>query len=81
MNFYSSLLFNKDKIFEYEQIPHVDMESLPCFTPVLSFFMTLGYSTSAPTFAIGMKNSFFNSSPHCILLEMLMMSIHGYWTG
>src|SRR6266511_3417213 len=36
MNYYSSLLFNKDKLFDHEQIPHVDMESLPCFTPVLS---------------------------------------------
>ena len=34
-NFYSSLLFDKDKVFEHEHIPHVDMESLPCFTPVL----------------------------------------------
>ena len=38
MNFYSSLLFDKDKIFDHEQIPHVDMESLPYFTPVLSVF-------------------------------------------
>ena len=34
-NFYSSLLFNKDKVFYHEHIPHVDMESLPCFSPVL----------------------------------------------
>ena len=31
-NFYSSLLFNKDKVFDHEHIPHVDMESLSCFT-------------------------------------------------
>ena len=36
MNFYSSLLFDKDKVFEHRQIPHVDMESLPCFQPVLN---------------------------------------------
>ena len=34
MNFYSSLLFDKDKIFDHEQIPHVVMESLPCITPI-----------------------------------------------
>ena len=41
-NFYSSLLFNKDKIFYHEHIPHVDMESLPCFTPVLSVLHDAG---------------------------------------
>nr|BDI54743.1 predicted protein [Triticum aestivum] len=35
-NFYSSVLFDKDKVFDHEHIPHVDMESMPCFTPVLS---------------------------------------------
>ena len=34
-NFYSSVLFNKDKVFDHEHIPHVDMESLSCFVPVL----------------------------------------------
>ena len=42
MNFYSSLLFDKDKIFDHEQLPHVDMESLPCFTPVLSVLHDVG---------------------------------------
>ena len=42
MNFYSSQLFDKDKIFDHEQIPHVDMESLPCFTPVLSVLHDAG---------------------------------------
>ena len=42
MNFYSSLLFEKNKIFDHEQIPHVDMESLPCFTPVLSVLHDAG---------------------------------------
>ena len=42
MNFYSSLLFDKDKIFDHEHIPHVDMESLPCFTPVLSVLHDAG---------------------------------------
>src|SRR3989337_1891227 len=32
-NFYSSVLFNKDKVFDHEHIPHVDMESLPRFKP------------------------------------------------
>ena len=36
MNYYSSVLFDKDKIFDHEHIPHVDMESLPCFTPLHS---------------------------------------------
>lgn len=34
-NFYSLVLFNKDKVFDHEHIPHLDIESLPCFTPVL----------------------------------------------
>ena len=42
MNFCSSLLFHKDKIFHHEHIPHVDMESLPCFTPVLSVLHDAG---------------------------------------
>ena len=42
MNFYSSLFFDKDKIFDHEHIPHVDMESLPCFTPVLSVLHDIG---------------------------------------
>ena len=42
MNFYSSLLFDKDKIFDHEQIPDVDMESLPYFTPVLKVLHDAG---------------------------------------
>src|SRR6266536_2668767 len=42
MNYYSSLLFNKDKLFDHEKIPHVDMESLPCFMPVLSVLHDTG---------------------------------------
>ena len=41
-NFYSSLLFNKDKVFDHEHIPHIDMESLPCFAPVLSVLHDAG---------------------------------------
>ena len=41
-NFYSSLLFNKDKIFNHEHIPHVNMKSLPCFSPVLSVLHDAG---------------------------------------
>ena len=41
-NFYSSVLFNKDKVFDHEHIPHVDMESLPCFTPVLGVLHDAG---------------------------------------
>ena len=40
-----SLLFDKDKIFDHEQIPHVDMESLPCFTLVLSVLDDAGLLT------------------------------------
>ena len=42
MNFYSSLLFVKDKVFEHRQIPHVDMEFLPCFQPVLNVLHDAG---------------------------------------
>ena len=28
-NFYSLVLFDKEKIFDHEHIPHVDMESMP----------------------------------------------------
>ena len=48
-NFYSSLLFNKDKVFDHEHIPHVDMESLPCFTLSSVCFMTQASSTFAQT--------------------------------
>ncbi len=41
-NFYSSLLFGKNKIFYHEHIPHIDMESLPCFTPVFSVLHDAG---------------------------------------
>src|SRR3954466_15996119 len=41
-NFYSSVLFNKDKVFDHAHIPHVDMESMPCFTPVLSVLHDAG---------------------------------------
>ena len=41
-NFYSSLLFNKDKVFDHEHIPHMDMESLPSSPQSLVFFVTLG---------------------------------------
>jgi hypothetical protein len=42
MNFYSSLLFDKNKVFLHHHIPHVDMESLPCFTPVLDVLHEAG---------------------------------------
>ena len=41
-NFYSLVLFNKDKVFDHEHIPHVHMESLPCFEPVLSVLHDAG---------------------------------------
>src|SRR3954471_20116402 len=41
-NFYSVVLFNKDKVFDHAHIPHVDMESLPCFEPVLSVLHDAG---------------------------------------
>ena len=41
-NFYSSLLFDKDKVFDHVHIPHVDMESLSCFTPILSVLNDVG---------------------------------------
>src|SRR4051812_38367018 len=41
-NFYSSVLFNKDKVFDHAHIPHVDMESLPCFEPVHSVLHDAG---------------------------------------
>ena len=36
------MLFNKDKVFNHAHSPHVDMESLPCFTPVLSVLHDAG---------------------------------------
>ena len=42
MIFYSSLLFEKDKIFDHEHIPHVDMETMPCFSQVLSMLHDSG---------------------------------------
>ena len=41
-NFYSLVLFNKEKIFYHEHIPHMDMESLPCFAPVLNVLHDAG---------------------------------------
>ena len=41
-NFYSSVLFDKDKVFDHAHIPHVDMESLPGFEPVLSVLHDAG---------------------------------------
>src|SRR4051812_31443346 len=41
-NFYSSVLYNKDKVFDHTHIPHVDMESMPCFMPVLSVLHDAG---------------------------------------
>ena len=32
----ASVLFDMDKVFQHRQIPHVDMESIPCFQPVLN---------------------------------------------
>jgi hypothetical protein len=42
MNFYASVLFGKDKVFQHMQIPHVDMESIQCFTPVLNVLQAAG---------------------------------------
>jgi hypothetical protein len=42
MNFYSSLLFDKNKVFPHHHIPHVDMESLSCFRPVLAVLHNAG---------------------------------------
>ena len=42
MNFYSSLLFDKNKVFPHRHIPHVDMESIPCFNPVLAVLHDAG---------------------------------------
>ena len=41
-NSYSAVLFNREKILYLEHIPHVDMESLPCFAPVLSVLHDAG---------------------------------------
>ena len=42
MNYYSTILFDKDKVFEHQQIPHVDMELIPCFQPALSVLHDAG---------------------------------------
>ena len=36
------MLFAKDKVFDHAHIPHVDMESLPGFEPVLSVLHDAG---------------------------------------
>ena len=41
-NFYSSVLYNKDKVFDHEHIPHVDMELMPCLSQVLSMLHDAG---------------------------------------
>ena len=41
-NLYSSVLFNKDKLLDHEHIPHMDMESMPCFTQVLNLIHDAG---------------------------------------
>lgn len=35
VNYYSSVLFDKNKVFPHRHIPHVDMESIQCFEPVM----------------------------------------------
>ena len=42
MNFYSFLLFDKNKVFPHRHIPHVDMESIPCFNQVLAVLHDAG---------------------------------------
>ena len=41
-NFYSSLLFDKDKVYDHAHILHVDMELLSCFTLVLGVLHEAG---------------------------------------
>lgn len=42
MNSYASLLFDKEKVFPHHHISHVDMESVPCFAPVLNVLHDAG---------------------------------------
>ena len=71
-NFYSSVLFNKDKVFDQEHIPHVDMESLPCFTPVLSVLHDTGLLNFC-IYIVDWNEELFNSTQHCTSQEMLTM--------
>ncbi|KAE8799202.1 hypothetical protein D1007_25489 [Hordeum vulgare] len=38
MNYYSDVLFNKEKVFPRKQIHHADMEDIPCYERLLRVF-------------------------------------------
>ncbi|KAI4994575.1 hypothetical protein ZWY2020_034216 [Hordeum vulgare] len=45
LNYYASVLCGRNKIFQQKHIPHVDMEEIPCFTPVLNVLHEAGLLT------------------------------------
>ncbi|KAI5009790.1 hypothetical protein ZWY2020_011927 [Hordeum vulgare] len=42
MNYYSSVLCGRNKIFQHRHIPHVELEAIPCLEPVLSVLHDAG---------------------------------------
>ena len=42
MNYYSSVLYGRNKIFQHMHIPHVELEEIPCLEPVLSVLHDAG---------------------------------------
>ncbi|KAI5015695.1 hypothetical protein ZWY2020_057085 [Hordeum vulgare] len=42
MNYYTSVLYGRNKIFQHRHIPHVELEAIPCLEPVLSVLHDAG---------------------------------------
>ena len=76
-----STLFNKDKVLDHEHIPHVDMESLPSFTPVLSVLHDAGLLNFCRDIIDWNEELILQSTQLCTSQVMLMISTLGCWTG
>ncbi|KAI4987686.1 hypothetical protein ZWY2020_028444 [Hordeum vulgare] len=42
LNYYASVLCGRNKIFQHRHIPHVELEEIPCFAPVLNVLHEAG---------------------------------------
>ncbi|KAI4984266.1 hypothetical protein ZWY2020_047964 [Hordeum vulgare] len=42
LNYYASMLCGRNKIFQHRHIPHVELEEIPCFAPVLNVLHEAG---------------------------------------
>ena len=80
-NFYSSILFDKDKVFDHEHIPHVDMESMPCFTPVLSMLHNAGLLNFCTHIVDWNEELILQFYAMLLSLVKQMTSTLGCWTG